>query len=223
MGTLKVQHKEGILSITFKYELHRITFQDTQNVVTPDGLDLQEIDDLLDKDIVDLSDIEIDTDGRVFNWPPKWDHVEHVVLRAANCPSRVFTRNRRVLLLAVPEIPLLFHRCTKLERVILSDVPDSFILKNVLEAPKLNLVTLTWSERVLVWPTEFSHIKEGCLWAKQQGVVSWQSLKHMHVLRLLVIQGLLPNQRWRKWLTQGLYDPRLLQVIASFITLVNPI
>ena len=222
MGTLVVQYKEG-LSITFKYDFHRTTFQDTHGIVTPDGLDLQQIDALLDKDIVDLAEIEIDTEGCVFNWPPKWDYVEQVALKAANCPARVFTQHRVVLSLGVPEVPPLFHRCTNLRRVLLCNVTDVLTMKNVLETRRLDQVTCLWREHVLAWPTEFSHITGGCLWAKQQGVVSWQDLQHMHVLRLLVIQGLLPNQRWRKWLTQGLYDPRLLRKIASFFVPVNPI
>ena len=230
--SLSVFQEDGRVKAECSTRHGRVLLDDVTTVLSSMGLDLQRVADEVNFRVEDEVGVEVDVP--VFNWPTEWDRARIVRLHASNCPDGVFTSSREALQLAVPKLPALFHRCTELERIILIDCLDSMTLKNVLEAPCLESVFFFLHDRPVVWPTEFSRFRKGhIMWStgfprfqknstlSRLTYIDWHQLQAMHALRLLVIQGLSSVRRWSVWLTRGLYDPRLLKTIASFITPVG--
>lgn len=229
--SLSVFQEEGRVKAECSTRHGTIPLDDVTTALSSMGLDLQRVADEVNFRVEDEVGVEVDVP--VFNWPTEWDRARIVRLHASNCPDGVFTSSREAIQLAVPKLPALFHRCTALERMILVDCLDSMTLKNVLKAPCLESVFFFLHDRPVVWPTEFSRFRHGhIMWSTklshcQKGTLSqpifidWHQFQAMHALRLLVIQGMSSVRRWSVWLTRGLYDPRLLQTIASFITPVG--
>ena len=212
--SLHVTQKEGRVKTVTVFN-GTVSFTDVTPALSSMGLDLQQVADMAN--FRPKCDLEIEVDVPVFNWPMDWDDASTVKLHAANCPAGVFTSSRRTIDLAVPKLPALFHRCTKLSSVILVNCHDWMTFKNVLEAPRLEYVYFL-DEQPVVWPTEFSRFRLGYLCLQRKFIdLPSDELQAMHTLRLLLIQGLSSVRRWHKWLTEGLYDPRLLEPIAGFV------
>jgi hypothetical protein len=216
--SLSVFQEEGRVKAECSTRHGRVSVDDVTTALSSMGLDLQQVADEVNFRVED--EVGIEVDAPVFNWPAEWDRARIVRLYAPNCPDGVFTSSREALQLAVPKLPALFHRCTALERMILVDCLDSMTLKNVLKAPCLKAVFFLLHDKPVVWPTEFSRFQRGHMLSRLT-FIDWHQFQAMHILRLLVIQGLSSVRRWSVWLTRGLYDPRLLQTIASFITPVG--
>lgn len=213
--SLRVTQEEGRVTTVAVFN-GTVTFTDVTTALSSMGLDLQQVADMAN--FRPNCDLEIEVDVPVFNWPTEWDDASELRLHAASCPAGVFTSSRVAIDLTVPKLPALFHRCTKLERLILVNCRDSMTFKNVLEAPCLEFGFFILRDKPTVWPTEFSRFRKGYLCLQRKFIdLPSNHLQAMHILRLLLIQGLSSVRQWNTWLTRGIYDPRLLQTIASFV------
>jgi hypothetical protein len=213
--SLRVTQEEGRVTTVAVFN-GTVTYTDVTTALSSMGLDLQQVADMAN--FRPECDLDIKVSVPVFNWPTEWDIAWELRLHAASCPAGVFTSSRVMIDLSVPKLSAFFHRCTKLARLVLDNCGDSMTFKNVLDAPCLEFVYFILRDKPAVWPTEFSRFRKGyiCLQRKFIDLPSNQ-LQAMHNLRLLLIQGLSSVRRWSVWLTRGLYDPRLLQIIASFV------
>lgn len=213
MASLCVMEKDGRIKVELDSYSTDKRVKDVSWALTPDGLDLQQVAE--EFGYIPLKEVRVQTKGVVLNWPLEWKHTRVVECKAANCPSQIFSPYLTGMTLEVPELPPFFHRCLHLGGVNVVELQNMNSLKNLLEAPLVDSVGCYWTKAPKAWPTEIRGPSGLCVIGDHH--YKWKTFESMHKLRLLVIQGLSSVRRWRKWLTRGLYDPRLLQTIASFI------
>ncbi len=185
-----------------------------RDVVSEQGLDLSKIANLF-RNRQPFS-VGIISHRPIFNWPEaEWNDAEEVQLTAPNCPAAFFNPNRVNMSLVVPEIPSLFHLCKKLISVHLHVSDASDLHKKLLPVSGLRLLTVYFTGMPVWWPVDLFHYNGHCQTIR--GIIYLDRFKELYVLQVLVTQGILSEGLFRKWLTRGLYDPRLLREIASFI------
>ena len=185
-----------------------------REAVTEQGLDLERIATVCKE--LPLTHISINSDRPLINWPEaEWTDADWVVVTAPNCPRGVFNPNRVSMKLDVPEIPSLFHLCKELTHLFISVSDTSNLRKTLLAAPRLQYVAVQLQVMPTWWPVELCHYR-GCF-VSPQGAIAWNRFREFYVLQVLVTQGILSEGSFHDWLTKNLYDPRLLQAIASFI------
>ncbi len=214
MSSLRVIEEHGRIKVELDSYSMEKRVKDVSYALTADGLDLQQVAKELGN--IPLKEVCVRTKGVVLNWPLEWTHASVIELKAANCPSQIFSPYLTGMTLEIPELPPFFHRCLHLKGVNVVELRNEMSLKNLLEAPLVDSVGCYWKKAPKAWPTEIRGPSGLC--GIGEHYYAWRTFVSMHTLRLLVIQGLSSVRRWRKWLTRGLYDPRLLQTIASFIT-----
>ena len=185
-----------------------------RDVLSEQGLDLSKIANLF-RNRQPFS-IGIISHRPLINWPEaEWNDAEEVHMTAPNCPPGFFNPNRVCMSLVVPEIPSLFHLCKKLISVHLHVSNTGDLRKKLLSVPDLRLLTVYLAGMPPEWPVDMSHYTGHIQTIR--GTIYWDRFKELHVLQVLVTQGIVSEGLFRQWLTQGLYDPRLLRKIASFV------
>lgn len=145
----------------------------------------------------------------VTDWPTDCTP-KKVSIVANNCPVQVFSPRLSLLQLFIKEpIPLGIPRVTLEFFQLKTDHLPSWHHFIPIEAQVRLVEHKTW-EDVPVWvlknnvedylgPFEYLYLREGLFFMR------------------FVVQGLQVEGRWKQWLTKGLYDPRLLIQIVSFM------
>ena len=187
------------------------------DIVSARGLDLGKV--ALQFKTYCVNDLCVVSDVPIFNWPPEWRRTRVLRIHAPNCPTSVFNSHRVMLDLVTPKIPVLFHKCPKLTKVVLYVSDDASVLKNLTKLPSLDLVILRFDAMPSQWPTSMCRYRGWMTWKDR--LIVWKALRPYSRLQVSVYQGLVSHGTFNRWLTRGLYDPRLLKTIASFITPVG--
>lgn len=190
----------------------------TMDIVSPRGLDLYPV--ALQFKTYCINDFCIFSDVPIFNWPSEWRRTRALRIYAPNCPRAVFNSHRVLLELMTQNTPALFHKCPKLTKVVLRVPDDASILKKLVKAPLLDVVILRFNAMPSQWPTSMCRYR-GWMSCKEHFIM-WRALRPYSLLQASVHQGLVSPGAFNQWLTRGIYDPRLLQTIASFITPITP-
>jgi len=183
------------------------------DIVSARGLDLGKV--ALQFKTYCVNDLCVISDVPIFNWPSEWRRTRVLRIHAPNCPTSVFNSHRVMLDLMTPKTPALFHKCPKLTKVVLYVSDDASVLKNLTKLPSLDLVILRFDAMPSQWPTSMCRYR-GWMTCKERLIV-WKALWPYSLLQASVYQGLVSHGAFNRWLTRGLYDPRLLQTIASFV------
>ena len=144
---------------------------------------------------------------RITYWPPEWKP-KKLWINAINCPEEALSGHFEILILDVEELPSDMHISADHLTLTINHLPAMHRFKHVI-----------FRECVLKYKT----CAELPLWADRiHG--QWRkpnpinrSLEDLDLLYHVLIQSLTTPGQCQRWLTKGLYDPRLLIPIASFL------
>lgn len=164
----------------------------------------------LDVDPTEVDEVSIHAfKENVTDWPTECTP-KKVVIIANNCPAQVFSLRLSHLHLRIKEpIPLGIPRVTLELFQLKTDHLPSWRHFIPIEA-QLRFVEHKTCEDMPVW------VLKNCV-EDYRGPFPYLDLREGLFFMRFILQGLRVEGRWKQWLTKGLYDPRLLIQIVSFM------
>lgn len=145
---------------------------------------------------------------RITHWPRQWWKPMELRIQAINCPKEAIRGHFESLILIVDELPLDMQFSADKLTLYIDHLPPMLRFKHgVSRECFLHYKTCAelplWADRI--------HGE----WSKPNPIN--RSLEDLDILYHLLIQSLTTPGPYQRWLTKGLYDPRLLIPIASFL------
>jgi hypothetical protein len=201
------------VTMTVKYGSH--AKDDEWTYETEQALDLEWLAGLYSRHTVEQVEI-IAYDMRIASkWPSEWSSATHLVLAVQDIPPEIVNNPLAyVQLWFKDDIPPF---AADIRRKCSAGLYINQMPKEYPAHWRFLCIESSHGVDVCVFKRPFYPLSAPRIYRNSWYMSQGGSCRHLCVLYALLQQGLPRTSAFRRWLTQGLYDPRLLQTIARFL------